>query len=77
MDGISRDTFVEMDVNSKLNVLFDYAVLGHEYACTTREKLIVLEKKVSSRKRIDSTVAGMMGFVGGLVAVVAKWVMGK
>jgi len=61
MDGISKETFEQMDVNSKLNVLFDYAEEAIQVAKD-------LDKKIEKRKKFDTVTAAAMGFLGGIVA---------
>lgn len=58
MNSITRKTFEHMDTDSKLNVLFDYAVDTHARL-----------KKLESRKRFDSVLSGMMGIIGGFCAM--------
>lgn len=58
---ISRETFVEMETDDKLNVLFD---LQHG----TMKAVRVLE----ARKIFNSAMAFAGGLVGGAVAMVGK-----
>lgn len=67
MDGISRETFEQMDSDSKLNVLFDYAVDAHKTAELAHKISEALDKRISKGHKVDMVVAGVMGFVGGLV----------
>ena len=61
MDSISRETFDQMDTDSKLNVLFDY-VKDTCDVCRT------LGDKLESKKKIDTGIAAIAGFVGGVIA---------
>ena len=72
MNGISRETYEEMEVGSKLNVLFDYVKQSHECACNTETKLDALEKKVDRRKNADTAKASFMGLMGGMLAAFGK-----
>lgn len=76
-NGITRDTYARMDVESKLNVLFDYAIESHRCACANEEKIEELDKKFDHRKRMDTTISGGAGFIGGALMIFIKWVMGK
>lgn len=76
-NGISRDTFDGMDVDSKLGVLFDYAKLANEKQCATAAQVEALKQKFDRRKRLDTAVSGASGFMGGAVVVFVKWVIGK
>ncbi len=76
MDAISKSTYEKMDSESKLNVLFDYAVDAHKCASTTKNNLEALEKKFDTRKRVDTTVAAIAGFFGGVVAHIGQWLIG-
>ena len=69
-DGISKETFKGFDTDSKLNTLFDYTI-------DTRIDVSEIRVQITKRKKIDTTVAGMMGLVGGAAVMFGKWVMGK
>lgn len=69
---ISRETFINLPTDNKLDVVFDLL----KEAVTKQEEI---EKKVEScniqigrRKKFDSGVAGMMGFIGGLVGFIMQ-----
>ena len=74
---ISKETYKGFDVDSKLNVLFDYAIESHRCMNTNKEKIEALDKKFDRRKRFDTAVSGASGFIGGAVMVFVKWVVGK
>ena len=74
---ISKETYKGFDVDSKLNVLFDYAIESHRCMNINREKVEALDKKFDRRKRVDTAVSGATGFIGGAVMVFFKWVAGK
>lgn len=76
-NGITRDTYRELDVNSKLNVLFDYAQKQHDKSCATADQLEELSDRFERRKRVDTAVSGASGFIGGALMVFVKWVIGK
>ena len=65
-NSVGRETYVHLPVENKLDVLYDISI-------STDKRVEVLEK----RKRFDTTVAGFMGFVGGAVAMVGKWIMSR
>jgi len=66
-DGISRETFDGMDVDSKLGVLFDYVRDNH--TC-----FIDLRDKMSKRKRFDTVMSGLGGMFGGAATFLGiKW----
>lgn len=73
MNGVGKDTFRQMDSDSKLNVLFDYVHDLHEGKCLQDEKI----EKLENRKRFDTTTSAVSGFIGGIVAVIGKWVLFK
>ena len=77
LNGISRETYEQMAVNDKLNVLYDLHKDTYKCACEAKEKIIILEQKVDRRRKIDSTVAAGMGLVGGAAVWIVKWVGGK
>lgn len=62
---ISKETFEQLDADSKLNVLFDLIVASN----TTRQ---ALDEKLDRKKRIDTTVSAFFGFVGGALAVLGQ-----
>lgn len=59
MNGIKKDTFKEMNIDSKLNVLFDCS-------CELNEKL-------DGQKIRNSLFAFAGGVLGGMIAVIGKW----
>ena len=67
-NSISRDTFDDMPVESKLGVLFDFAQESHRCACATEEKVITLEKKFDRKKRFDTSISTAAGLIGGALA---------
>ena len=76
-NSISKETYKGFDVDSKLNVLFDYAIESHRCAVINEEKIEALDEKFDRRKRFDTAVSGATGFIGGAVMVFFKWVAGK
>jgi hypothetical protein len=65
MNGISRETFCEMDTDSKLGVLFDYQQ-------EAIKRVSELEDKFDRRKKFDTAVSSFMGLVGGVLAVLGS-----
>jgi hypothetical protein len=59
-----------MDTDSKLNVLFDY-ISDQGKTCTQ------CTEKIGKQGKINTGVAAMMGFVGGLVGYFGHFVFGK
>ena len=76
-NSISKETYKGFDVDSKLNVLFDYATESHRCAVINEEKIEALDKKFDRRKRVDTAVSGAYGLIGGALMVAIKWVAGK
>jgi len=76
-NSISKETYKGFDVDSKLNVLFDYAIESHRCAKDNEEKIEELDKKFDRRKRLDTAVSGVYGLIGGALMVFVKWVVGK
>lgn len=70
MNNITRETFEQMDSDSKLNVLFDYIGNQHE----TCKKCI---EKINRTGKVNMVVAGAMGFIGGLTGFLGKTILGK
>lgn len=77
MNNIARETFQVMDEASKLNVLFDYARESNECSCRLERRIDCLEKRFERGKKIDSTVAGIMGLIGGAVAYISSYFIKK
>ncbi len=77
MNGISKETYRDMQDSDKLNVLFDLHKDIQKSTYETQENLIRLEKKVDKKRKLDTTVAAGMGFVGGAAVWVVKWIGGK
>ena len=77
MDGIARETFEQMDENSKLNVLFDYATESVKTQTILRDTCIALRDKIDARRKFDTTLAGFSGFTGGIIAHLGQLVFWK
>ena len=69
-DGISKETFKGFDTDSKLNTLFDYTI-------DTRADVSEIKKQIVNKRKVDTTVAACMGFVGGFAAMAGRWLVGK
>jgi hypothetical protein len=72
MEGleIKKETFVKLDEAGRSEVLYDYL----DYMKT---KLDALEQKDRADQTKMIAVGGVFGFVGGLMAVLGKWLMGQ
>jgi len=66
MDGISKETFEQMDADSKLNVLFDYAVTAFETAKALDEKVDDLNKKALKWGGVGGIAAAIAGYLASL-----------
>lgn len=77
-DGpISRETFRDFkESNDKLNVLFDLVAENHECSCRTEKRMEKIEKSFERRKKVDSTLAGLMGLIGGVAAHIGQSILG-
>lgn len=75
MNGISKETYRDMQDSDKLNVLFDLHKDTQKCVCDTQEDLIRLEKKVDKKRKIDTTVAAIAGFIGGAIAHISERVI--
>ena len=74
---ITRETFSQMDSDSKLNVLFDYAVNASEVAKTAYKSTEEIKEVCRRHKKFESGTAGLMGFVGGLVGFFSQKIFFK
>jgi len=64
---ISKEQFQHLDtVEAKLDALFEVS-----------EATLIDIKTLKKRKKVDTTVAGAMGLVGGFAAMMGKWVVGR
>lgn len=77
MDGITKETFIGMDTDSKLNVLFDYALHTCDTAQLAHDFAEKLDKRISKGHRVDMFFAGCMGFIGGLVGFFSRSILAK
>lgn len=66
---ITRDTFVKLPAENKLDVLFDLLLENETNVNRCNEQ-------INRRKKIDTTTAGLMGFVGGLVGFFSSKLVG-
>jgi hypothetical protein len=72
MEGleIKKETFVKLDQEGQSEILFDYL----DYMKT---KLDNLEEKKQADHTQLVAVGGIFGFLGGLIAVLGKWLIGQ
>ncbi len=66
--NISRETFVGMPTKAKLDVLYDLVTQYGQNICK-------LDKKVDRGRKVDITVAAVMGFFGGLAGHIGQWLI--
>jgi hypothetical protein len=82
-NGIKKDTFEKADQDTKFLIIFDLladtnSMLAENVslqANSCKERLTACDgrfAKIEGRKRIDTTLAGLLGFAGGFMAVLAK-----
>ncbi len=77
MNGIARETFEQMDDTSKLNVLFDYISESIQVQKVLKETCITLKDKIDARRKFDTTIAGLTGFAGGMIAHLGQLILWK
>lgn len=70
MNVIERETYEHLNLDDKVNVLFDYVKYLSKKAEETNEKL-------DRKAKVDTTMSAVMGFVGGIVAVIGKFLFFK
>ena len=88
LNGIEKATFQGMEVEDKLNVLFDYHVSMHNLVyrllseqcpkqhndCGERmEKAEGRIDKIEHQRWMNITASSFGGIIGGFVAMVSKW----
>lgn len=66
MNGITKETFKQMDADSKLAVLFDYAQLNYS-------KISRLEMRLNRRRKIDTACSSFFGLIGGMLAIIGLY----
>lgn len=82
-NGVSRETFEKMPVESKLDTMFDYIKDIHiiidargkehtEHIEVCMSKFRRIEKNESKRTAISAATAGAGGVIGGFAAMLAK-----
>jgi hypothetical protein len=76
MNGITRESYLSMSPDAKLNVLFDFAEAnyrqGEAIDKKVSAKVYALEKRVAAlerRKRFDTAISSGSGLVGGILTV--------
>jgi len=67
---ITEETFKAMKVEERQWMMF---TTFNKYRDHTNKRIVKLEK----RKKVDTAVAGIGGFVGGIVAVIMKKIIGQ
>ena len=76
MNGITPETFKEYSIDNKLNTLFDLGQATYEQSVSGDEKLSNRVEKLENRKKRDTAVSSMSGFVGGAFTVVMAKIFG-
>jgi hypothetical protein len=74
---ITRDTYEKMDVDTKLNVLFDFAFCACEDAKLAAKAAEGLKESFRKKVKVDAGTAGVMGFIGGLVGFFSQKIFFK
>ena len=74
---ISRDTFVKLPIENKLDIVFDLFTENKQDHETIKSDVGKCNFEISKRKKIDTTMAGMTGFVGGLVGFFSQKIFFK
>lgn len=74
---ITRETFEAMNIDTKLNVLFDFAACACTDAATAAKTAQELKDKLHKKAKFDSGIAGSLGFLGGLVGFFAQKIFFK
>jgi len=79
MNAITKETFKEADINTKMDILFDYQ---HNTDANVQKLVDLISKrptgceerfkKIETKKIKDTAMASGLGFIGGFTAVVAK-----
>ena len=78
-NGISRDTFMHMESDDKLAVLFDYVTSIHNRLaneCPARAE--ACDKRfdaLEQRRWYNTAASGVGGIIGGFIAITAKWLL--
>lgn len=67
---IKKDTFVKLDEKGRSEILFDYL----DYMI---KKLDNMERKESRVQTEAIAVGGVFGFLGGMIAIMGKWIIGQ
>ncbi len=62
-----KDTFACYSTEGKLNTLFDLTIISLKNQAD-------IFAMVQNNKRLNMTVSGAFGIIGGAVAVAAKWI---
>lgn len=82
-NGISRETYADLDLKSQNMVIYDMVKEIHKViheqpvACQARaDSCDARIKTLETRKNRDTAFSGMMGFVGGFLAVATTWLRG-
>lgn len=63
INGVTKQTFSQMDIDCKLDVLFD---------C-----LLYLSEQIKQKKNYEYGIAGITGFLGGMMAILGKYFWNK
>jgi len=74
---IQKDTYRDMRVESKLDVIFDYIVEIYERDEQLTRSFVEQKAQCAKEFKVDRkyqfTLSGVMGLVGGMIAVIFGW----
>jgi len=72
---ISKESFIRMPVENKLDVLFDVIQNIHQCACENSDQIIALEKKVDKKRKFDTAVSAAAGTLAACLAFFVQWIV--
>ena len=74
---ISRETYRGLPIDNKMDVVFDLLVENKQDHEVIKTDIVKCNIGINKRKKIETTTAGLMGFVGGLVGFFSQKIFFK
>lgn len=74
---ITRETFIKLPIPNKMDVVFDLLVENKQDHEVIINDVTQCNVQIMKRKKIETTTAGLMGFVGGLVGFFSQKIFFK
>ena len=77
MNGVTKETFLQVKGDARWGLLYDILEGIHGTCVTCREEMVPRVKKLENNKNKDTAAAVAGGFIGGFAAMAARLIFWK